>query len=62
MRIVGLKPKVRTYPSGKRRIKQTIYGNWNGYVGNKRVEEFGQWEHEALAWQAGDDNFDGRCG
>jgi len=24
----------------KYRIKQNIYGNWNGYKGNKKVKEF----------------------
>lgn len=50
MRIVGYEPKAKIYPAGKRRIKQTIYGGWNGYIGNKRVEEFGESEFDAQYW------------
>jgi hypothetical protein len=41
----------------KARIKQNIYGNWYGYLGNKRVMEFGETseftqEQNAQRWLA----------
>jgi hypothetical protein len=32
------------------RIRQNIWGNWNGYVGTRKVREFGTDEREAAAW------------
>jgi len=40
------------------RIKQNIYGNWNGYVGNRKVEDFGLDEVRALAWLTQVDEMD----
>lgn len=44
-------------PAGKRRIKMNVWGNINGYVGNKRFWEFGvnnptNWR-DAEKWAAG---------
>jgi hypothetical protein len=39
----------------KRTAKQNIYGNWVGYCGRKRVEEFGDHassEADAAEWVA----------
>lgn len=35
----------------KRRVKENVYGNWNGYEGQRRVKEFGTDETEALLWR-----------
>jgi len=37
----------------KRRIHQNIWGNWNGYEGNRKVESFGTDEEAALLWLGG---------
>jgi hypothetical protein len=34
----------------KARIHKNIWGNWNGYLGSRRVIEFGCDEHWALEW------------
>jgi len=34
----------------KRRIHQNVWGNWNGYEGNRRTEEFGLDWREAHRW------------
>lgn len=34
----------------KRKIRQNIYGNWNGYEGRRRVKEFGLDKIEAEIW------------
>jgi hypothetical protein len=34
----------------KRRIRQSIWGNWNGYEGTKKVLDFGLDELEAKRW------------
>lgn len=34
----------------KRRIRQNIWGNWKGYLGTKRVEDFGTDERAAKDW------------
>ena len=34
----------------KRSIRQNIYGNWVGYVGRSRVEEFGEHRQVARYW------------
>jgi hypothetical protein len=34
----------------KRTIKQNIYGNWVGYTGRSRAEEFGRYEIAAAYW------------
>ena len=34
----------------KRSIRKNIYGNWVGYIGRKRVEEFGENETVANYW------------
>lgn len=36
------KPKVR--------IHQNIWGNWNGYIGTRKVAEFGTDKHRANQW------------
>lgn len=36
----------------KRRIRQNIWGNWKGYEGTRRVEDFGTDEQEARLWLA----------
>jgi hypothetical protein len=33
-----------------RKIKQNIYGNWVGYQGGKRVEQFGTQDIAAAYW------------
>lgn len=45
-------PKIeqKPIPKGKRRVSRNIYGNWVGYVSNKRVVEFGTFEIEAKEW------------
>ena len=50
--------KPTTKPEPKRRIVKNVYGNWVGYVGNKREIEFGSDENgyserEANEWLAG---------
>lgn len=37
----------------KRRIRQNVWGNWNGYEGNCKVIEFGTGEFEANEWLQG---------
>ena len=34
----------------KRRIHQNVWGNWNGYAGSRRVEDFGTDEMNARYW------------
>ena len=37
----------------KKRIKQNIWGNWNGYIGTRKVIEFGcglAGEYRAQEW------------
>ena len=36
--------------NSKRKIKQNIYGNWNGYVGRNRIQEFGTDSISAAYW------------
>lgn len=36
-----------------RKIHQNIWGNWNGYIGRRRVVEFGTAEDEAKRWVCG---------
>lgn len=36
--------------AAKRRIKQNIWGNWCGYLGRARVQEFGTDEVAAGYW------------
>ena len=36
--------------TAKRRIRQTIWGNWNGYEGTRKTLEFGTNEQAARAW------------
>jgi hypothetical protein len=38
----------------KRRIRQNVYGNWKGYEGRKRAEDFGTDESEANRWLRGE--------
>jgi hypothetical protein len=33
-----------------RKIKQNIWGNWNGYEGRRRVQQFGTDEISAAYW------------
>ncbi|QIG66019.1 hypothetical protein phiOC_p377 [Ochrobactrum phage vB_OspM_OC] len=40
-------------PKGKRRIKRNVWGNTNGYVGNKLFWEFGTDEKSAQFWVEG---------
>jgi hypothetical protein len=35
---------------GKRRAHLNLWGNWIGYSGASRVEDFGTDEHDALHW------------
>lgn len=37
-------------PINKARIKQNVWGNWNGYVGTRKVMEFGCRELDAKYW------------
>lgn len=37
----------------KRRIHQNVWGNWSGYEGARRTQEFGTDEAEAREWLAG---------
>ena len=39
-----------TLEMAKRSIRKNIYGNWVGYVGRNRVEEFGENETVANYW------------
>lgn len=42
----------------KRSIRKNIYGNWVGYVGRNRVEEFGEDERGAAYWlKTGDEDW-----
>lgn len=34
----------------KAKIKQNIWGNWNGYLGTRKFIEFGCNEHKAKEW------------
>jgi hypothetical protein len=34
----------------KVKIHQNVWDNWNGYVGNKKVIEFGLDEYKAREW------------
>jgi hypothetical protein len=36
----------------KRRIRQTVWGNWNGYEGTRKAYEFGTDAIEAESWLA----------
>ena len=38
----------------KRRIKQNIWGNWNGYEGTRKVREFGTDKWDAELWVKGE--------
>ena len=38
----------------KRKIRQNIWANWNGYVGTRKVIEFGTDELAANIWIKGD--------
>jgi hypothetical protein len=41
-----------------RKIKQNIWGNWNGYEGRNRVQQFGTDEISAAYWAlTGEVNF-----
>lgn len=33
-----------------KRIKQNVWGNWNGYEGSRKVKEFGTRGDEAEEW------------
>jgi len=37
----------------RRRIRQNAQGSWNGYVGRRKVSEFGTDRGAAKAWLAG---------
>ena len=37
-------------PSGKRRIRQNVWGNWYGYEGTRRTKEFGTDALSAREW------------
>ena len=39
--------------AAKRRIHQNIWGNWYGYLGTRRVEDFGLDEWNAFEWLFG---------
>lgn len=36
--------------TGRRKAKQNAWGNWNGYVGRRRVVEFGTCDVAAGYW------------
>lgn len=36
----------------KARIAQNIWGNWNGYIGTRKVREFGVRSDDAESWLA----------
>lgn len=40
----------RSEKGAKRRIKQNVWGNWNGYEGNKKTRQFGTDYMEASIW------------
>lgn len=41
-----------------RTIKQNVYGNWGGYIGRNRVEEFRDCRTSAEYWlKTGDDDW-----
>lgn len=42
--------KKKVNPKAKRRIRQNIWGNWIGYAGRERWEEFGPHEFDAKYW------------
>ena len=35
----------------KRRIRQNAWGNWKGYEGRRKVEDFGTDELDAILWR-----------
>ena len=37
----------------KRRIRQNQWGNWKGYLGSRKVEDFGTDGQAAQEWAAG---------
>ena len=37
----------------KKRIRMNIWGNWNGYIGTRKVKEFGGDEFMAIDWLGG---------
>jgi len=37
----------------KKRIKQNIWGNWKGYEGRRKVQDFGTDEQAARDWISG---------
>lgn len=39
---------VRKVPSVE--VRQNVWGNWNGYIGGKRVHEIGSSEFDAKIW------------
>jgi len=41
----------------KRRIKTNVWGNTYGYVGNRKVEDFGTDTYDAEAWLADPEKF-----
>lgn len=47
---IGKHGNITATPLKKRRIKRNIWGNWNGYEGNRRSEDFGLDEWKALEW------------
>lgn len=40
-------------PASIKKIRQNIWGNWNGYIGRSKVIEFGTDEFRANEWLAG---------
>jgi len=36
--------------TGKKKLKKNVWGNWNGYLGRKKVMEFGTNEVKATDW------------
>jgi len=42
----------------KARIKQNRWGNWNGYLGNRKVEDFGLDLVKAESWLTGRSELD----
>ena len=39
-----------THLKGHARIKQNVWGNWNGYVGQRKVYEIGASSFDANLW------------
>jgi len=35
---------------GTPRIRQNVWGNWNGYIGSRKVYEIGSSEFDAKVW------------